>query len=125
MNSANWTDRQDGYTSSEEAVEILRDFKEKIPDSLDCARIGICHNLTEFSNCAIDGYKMVETLAPSWSGYSGNRCHPIHENIDRHSNKWTEKALTARLSLLDHMIKKLDEDAAKEKVQKDWVSGRG
>ena len=69
---------------------------------------GICLNWTDELGCDSFGYVLVEQLAPSWEHYSGEMDLPIVGCYAR-DKLWEGEQLELRLSLIDHILKQLEE----------------
>lgn len=86
-----------------QALKQLRDMAPNVPDNA----LGICHNLIAV------GYNdtlILKTLWEDWEDYSGDRRYPVLglEAFMGNENLWTGEQLTLRLSLINHMINKLE-----------------
>lgn len=59
------------------------------------------------------GYDIVEVFSPSWEHFSGENCLPILGYTN--GNLWKGEQLKLRLSLIDHILKCLEE------VDQEWL----
>lgn len=91
-----------------DSVGPLLDFRQALcrvaNGELNNQALGICHNTEALGSR--QAYVLVQFFAQSWPGYSGNPMYPFKEN--REFGKWQGPNLGARLSLIQHIITKLD-----------------
>lgn len=98
--------------------EGLIDLKEKAENnSVYESQLGICANLDYIIyqlgyDLYVFGsaYGFVGDFSDDWEHFSGDNNYPIQDkNIYGHSN-WVGESLVLRLSLIDHLINKCDDN---------------
>ena len=97
--------------SREVLIDSLTVVKEKaLSGEYKNSSVGICGKWTDM---LLDdkygiGYDLVSVFSPSWGYYSGESYLPIVGDYT-HDNLWEGKQLKLRLSLIDHILKRLEE----------------
>ena len=101
--------------SKEVLIDSLTVIKEKaLSGEITCLTMGICGNWSEESGLDEFSYILVETFSPSWDKFSGDPSIPVVG--DYFSSKlWEGEQLELRLSLIDHILKRLEE------VDQEWL----
>jgi hypothetical protein len=98
--------------NSSKAIDRLKLILKYGPSFPD---YGICFNLSNAQSQELgnfervadsSGYDIVEKNSLDWEFYSGINCYPVPEEDSK--NKWEGKQLEYRVSLINHIISKLE-----------------
>jgi len=91
-----------------EALKTLRNMavSGNVPDEY----FGICWNAKFFANSEIgsEAYELCADISPSWQYFSGSEICPIPKRKLAETHKWQGGQLNYRLSLINHMINKIE-----------------
>lgn len=95
------------------AIEALLQVKKAALNgdyANDKYRFGICKKWDMLLGQKEACYSLVMKFSRSWEGFSGDEVYPIgggENDFNFEGNLWTGKMLTLRLSLIDHMLTKM------------------
>lgn len=101
--------------TKQELIDSLNVVKQAaLSGNIKETTAGICLNWTDELGCDAFGCVLVEQLAPSWEHYSGEMDLPI-VGCYITDKLWEGEQLNLRLSLIDHILKRLEE------VSQEWL----
>ena len=102
-------------TIREEALSRLNSMLEDCPANIAHKNLGICWALSYERDevfKSVEGFKMVARLSEGWEHYSGCPMWPIQgeDNTNKWDSKgkWKGKSLALRISLIKHLISKIE-----------------